>query len=407
MKFKSAAFLLFLLLTLPVRLFADFKLLDAIEEFGEKRYVKPLASRLKAGPVRIHPSLTNQAQYDSNILLASPDPREDVIFNIQPGVILELPIDKHQLAVGYEADFEYFSKRKDGNQNDQNQNFFALADFSFPSWYVNVLENFSETSGRSGTTFTERIPRYDQSINPKIGYRRKRFTFESGFRHFVRDFRRQIDDPFDFQMVEYTGVLFYDLFARLKALLEYQWGQIDYDDNAQRKGTFNQVRAGLEGEIFPNLIAKVRAGPQFRNYRLSSKPDFYSWVANVSLEYRIRKNLKLKTGFSRNAVEATFGNVNFYKEHLLNFGVDYQVRPKWTLFSEFRYFRHHYAERATISPVTAFRRDNHVRSRSGIRYEPQEWLDLVLDYEFLFRDSNFPDLEYTDHRVTLSSNLKY
>ncbi|OGW72578.1 MAG: hypothetical protein A2Y02_01435 [Omnitrophica bacterium GWA2_52_12] len=386
---------------------ADFKLMDAIEEFGEKRFVKPTPTRLKAGPFRLHPSLRSSSTFDSNILLEHEDPRGDVVFNIQPGAIIELPIDKHQLAAGYEADFEIFSKSRDHRQNDQNQNFFSLLDLNFPSWYVNVLERFSETSGRSGTTFTSRIPRYDQSIQPKAGYRWKRFTFETGFRHVVRDFRQQVNDALDFQEVGFSGVIYYDLFARLKALVEYQLSQIDYDDDFTRKGTFNQSRIGFDGEPVRNLKVKARLGMQFRNYQVSSEPDFYSWVGSVWAEYQIRLNLKLTLEAAREPVEATFQNVNFYREHRLGLGVEYSPWRRWTLFSRWDYIRDGYAERATLDGSTRFRRDSHYNGRYGIRYGLTEWLRLELAYDHLNRRSNFSSLSYVDHRVSLASVLSY
>ena len=387
--------------------YADFKLLDAIEEFGEKRFVKTKPSRIKSGPLRIHPSLRSSATYDSNILLEDTDAREDVIYNIQPGVIVELPINKHQIVAGYEADFEIFSKSRHHNQNDQNQNFFALADFRFPSWYVNVLERFSETSSRAGTTFTDRIPRYDQSIHPKIGYHWKRFTFEGAFRYFIRDFRRQVNDNLDFEERAWTGVLYYDLFARLKALLEYQIAQIDYDDNHARAGTFQQVRAGLDGEIMPNLRVKVRGGLQFRNYGASAENDFNSFVGDIWAEYKIRPDLTLVATAGREPVEATFGSVNYYLEHRLGFGIEYSPWLRWTLFSGFDYIRQGYAERETSGGQTGFRRDQSFGGRYGIRYLMNEWLELELAYQHLHRHSNFASQEYTDHRVSLSSVLAY
>src|SRR5689334_1905690 len=66
-KFFVSLFLTFLLFVRP--LYADFKLIDAIEEFGEKRFVKTGPERLHAGPLRIHPTLRTKAAYDNNILL--------------------------------------------------------------------------------------------------------------------------------------------------------------------------------------------------------------------------------------------------------------------------------------------------------------------------------------------------
>lgn len=388
-------------------LFADFKLSDPIKEFGEKRYLESVPTRFHAGPLKFHPKLTQSAAYDSNILLENEDPHDGLVFNIQPGAIVELPIQKHQIVAGYDADIEFFTKDKLARQNDQNQKFFVLTDFSFPSFYVNVLERFAETSGRAGTTFTERIPRFDQAIHPKMGYRWKRIVAEAGFRHFVRDFRRQVNDSLDFQLVEWTGVLYYDLFARLKALVEYQVAQIDYDDDFERNGTFQQSRIGLEGEIQPNLFAKLRLGPHFRNYEESSQPNFYSWVGYASLEYQMRQNLKLELGVSREPVEATFADVNFYREHALFGAIRYRILPTWLLFTESKYANHRYAERATLNARSGYRHDNRIQVKSGLRYEPRDWLGFETGYEFVHRDSNFNVFDYRDHLVYVQSDFVY
>ncbi len=386
---------------------ADFKLLDAIQEFGEKRFVKTTPKRLKAGPLNIHPTLRKSVEYDDNILLEPQDKRSDIIYNIKPGAILELPVKTHQFAIGYEAEFEFFTKQRHHRQNDQNQNFFALADIRFPDWYINVFDYLSETSSRSGTTFTDRIPRIDHAINPKVGYKWKRVTFEQGFRHYTRDFRQQVNDRFDFQVVEWSSVIFYDLFARLKALMEYKWGQIDYDDDQTRGANINQVRLGLEGEPFTNVFVKLRAGPQFRNYHVSSEQDFRALIASAEVDYQVRKDLKLKFKATREPVEATFGDVNFYREHLLSAGFEYRFRPRWTFYEDTSFFRHDYSERETINGHTGFRRDIHVGVKTGIRYAFREWWEWELSYEYWHRHSNFEALNYNDNRVILSSNLAY
>ncbi|HTL47451.1 MAG TPA: outer membrane beta-barrel protein [Verrucomicrobiae bacterium] len=386
---------------------ADFQLTDAIKEFGERRFVDLPPARLKAGPVIVHPSMRNKVEYDSNVFLEDTDGKKDTIFEVLPGVVLDLPVNKHRVTVGYEADMEFFGKGRDRTQNDQNQNFFTLANFHFTNGYVNVLEQLSETSGRAGTTFTSRIPRYDQSIYPKIGYRWKRLIFEEGFRHQVRDFRRQVDDSLDFQFTEWTSVIFYDLFARLKALVEYQLAQIDYDDSPTRQGTFNQFRIGLEGQPLPNLTTKIRIGPQFRNYQTSSKPDFYSWVADMSVEYQVRKNWKVSLDLTRKAVEATFFDIAYYKQHLAGVGIAYRIRPAWEVFTKTRVYRQDYAERATVGSQTGYRHDRYFNIKTGLRYEPRDWMQFELAYELARRHSNFSTFGYTDHIISLSSALLY
>lgn len=407
LRFRILLSLLAFAIILPQPLHAEFELPDAIEQFGEKRFYAKTPGRLHVGPVRIHPSIKTGFEYDSNILLEDRDGKDDVIFEVLPGVVLELPVNTHQLTIGYEADIEVFTSQRHSTQNDQNQNFFTLLDLNFPSWYINVLEGFRETSSRSGTTFTSRIPRFDQNINPKIGYRWKRFILETGFRHFVRDYRRSIDDTRDFQAVEWNTVLFYNLFARLKTLIDYQWAQLDYDDFYERNGTINQIRVGIDGELMPNLLVEARTGIQLRDYEVPAEPDFRSWVADFKMEYVPRENITLTLGLSRDAVEATFGDVNYYVRHSLEQGTEYRFHPRWAVFNSFKWSDHDYAERVTRNGRTGYRRDAHFQWNPGIRYIPNEWLRMQLDYKYLRRNSNFSDFDITDHRIALTSKLSY
>lgn len=409
-RFSKLTFHFFLFLFLASGFFlknayAEYRLYDAIEQFGEKRFIAPTPARIRKGPFIFHPTLKTKIEYDDNILLEDNDGKDDVIFDIRPGAIIEIPIDTHQLTVGYEADLENFTKRTD--QNDQNQKAFALLDVSFPSWYINILEQFTETSGRAGTTLTSRIPRYDNTFHPKVGYKWKRFTVEGGMRHMLRDFRKQVNDNLDYELVEWTGVVFYDLFARLKALVEYNVAQIDYDDNFQRNGTYQQARVGLEGEILPNLFVKLRGGAQFRNYEESNQPDFNSWVASLLFEYDMRDNLQFELEFARAPVEGNGALVNYYVEHKIRTGVKYRPIDRWTLFTDLQYKYQGYSEQTFAVDRTSRRRDDAVRLDTGVRYRFREWLEFELAYHLSRKDSNFSTFDYTNHRVSLSSSLFY
>ena len=73
-KFLRVLFAFFFLnIFSAVPVFADYKLLDAIQEFGEKRIVQTSGGNLKAGPLKLHPLLPTKATYDDNILLEKKD----------------------------------------------------------------------------------------------------------------------------------------------------------------------------------------------------------------------------------------------------------------------------------------------------------------------------------------------
>jgi hypothetical protein len=395
----------FALLVSPEVARADFKLQDAIREFGEKRWVQVGPTRLKAGPLRIHPSLRNAVTFDDNVYLTRTKRRSDVIFTVAPGVIIELPIDKHQIVVGYEADFETLTINS--HQNAQDQNFFSLVNLHFPSWYVNCLERFMHTSNRAGTTFTERIKRFDHSLNPKLGYKWKRATIEAGYINFFRRFDQSIYKLYNFNQNGLTGVFYYDLFARMKIVLDYMWTQIDYPGDRTRKNTVNQARIGFEGEIFPELLVKFRIGPQFKHYHLRARHNFNSWVGTAELKYQMRQNLRFELGLHREAVEATFDPVNYYIEQGVRFRAEYALRPQWITYLEFGWYLNHYQERATVGDRSGYRRDSHIITKPGLRYLFRDWMEFELSYQFLRRNSNFTFFNYGDHQVTFTSVLKY
>jgi hypothetical protein len=404
-------FCVFLVLTFlfahPFKALAEYELLDAIKEFGEKRFIDVKPTKLALGPVRIHPTIRSNVEFDTNVYLQEKKGTEDIVWHTSPGVVLELPINRHQIAVGYEADFENFTKTRNHSQNDQNQQFFTLVDLNFPRFYINFLEEFRETSSRAGTTFSERIPRYDNSVHPKVGIRMGRTIFEAAFRHFIRDYRRSIDDSRDFQNVDWTGIVYYELFARLKALAEYKYGQIDYDDNFLRKATINEALLGLDGELMPNLTLQVKVGPHFRNYIESQETDFNSWIGTASFDYEMRENLRFNLTLKRNALEATFGDVNYLKRHLIGLGFEWDVLPRWTLYGRTKYYKDNYSERTTRAGRTGYRRDDHFGWETGLIYRLREWMEFEAGYQFARRDSNFSTFDYTDHRLSLASHLTY
>ncbi|MDD5670937.1 MAG: outer membrane beta-barrel protein [Candidatus Omnitrophica bacterium] len=388
-------------------LFAEYKITDAMQQFGEKRFLAPKPARLRLGPLRVHPTFRSQVEYDSNIFLENHDSREDVIFDIVPGGIIEIPFDTHQITVGYEADREIFSKARHADQTEWNQYFFSLIDLRFPNWYVNVLEKFAATSSRAGTTFTTRIPRYDQTVNPKIGYRWGRTTLEAGYNCFLRQFRRSTDDQRTFNLNEWSGVVYYDLFARLKLLLEDKISRIEYPDNFQRNGRFNSLLVGFEGELWPRLITRLRTGWEYRKYDETFKEGFNSWVGVFDAQYQWRERTKIRFSMERAPIEATFGNVNYFTRHIFRLGFDYLMGFRWTYFQDHKVYLDHYAERTTLNAETKFRHDTTLAIATGFRYRLLEWMSLELAYEFARRGSNYTTFSYTDNRVSLMTTVDY
>src|SRR3972149_3504348 len=59
------------------------------------------AGNIHAGPLKIHPYITVDEKYDTNIYSAPSDREDDFITSLKPGLRLELPIRRHALLLDY------------------------------------------------------------------------------------------------------------------------------------------------------------------------------------------------------------------------------------------------------------------------------------------------------------------
>ncbi|MBI1883573.1 MAG: outer membrane beta-barrel protein [Chlamydiae bacterium] len=355
----------------------------------------------------VHPRLDFTTQYDDNLFLEPDDEVDGFVFTTSPGLSIVVPFEgaQHLFTLDYQVDFLAFTEVDD-------ENFIAHTlkgslDWNFPKFHVNTSDIFRRTALRSDTEFTDRIDRYENNYAFKVGTSDwNRLSFEAGYDlyfTFYDDDSLEVIDHYE-HVIHGTG--FYRLFTKTKALLDYRHGFLSYpDDINNRDGDFDEVSAGVTGELFTRMVGTAKVGYQNRDY--DNGQDLSSVVVDLSATEYFSEATVVTVAYQRAAKESVFLEDDFY----LSDSVSATLLQKlfWGLDGKlgFTYQNNGYGQTEVLDGATAERDDDLFGVLVGLSYPIREWLNTSLDYNYYERDSNFDSLDYTDNRVMWKISAKY
>lgn len=366
--------------------------------------IGPPGHGISQGSLVIHPRLEVQGEYDDNIFLRDRNPKEDLIGILVPGIALEFPWEENLLAADYQARLHYFLDHTDQNHIDHRLHgrISLLAD----PFSLKAEDTFLKTSDREDTDYSDRVERIENTARAALIYLGNKFQVQGGYENYLFRYDEDIYQPYDH--MEHRGILtgFLQLAPKSKALLEYTYNRILYDENKDRDGYYNELRAGFVGEITAKLTGTAKVGYQERLYREDSVWDDYRGVVGyLLLEQVFSKEHDLRLAWERRAEESTFRGNSYY---LLNRAWIYysrQLDHKVRGYVRLQYSNYSYPH---LSPdFDEKRSDNIWQPEIGVRYQVQSWLTAEFKYRYRNRNSNWPEKDYRNNRFYLSLSAIY
>src|SRR5437867_3830981 len=134
---------------------------------------------------KITPFVSERVEYESNIFQTERGPKDDGISKTIPGFVLELPLGRHKIDLGFRTEIlRYFNLT-----NQDTEHYFVLGNLllDFPGGLkMGLKEDFARTSDPPGTELTGRIGSTTNVLAPSIEYgfaRRYALGFEYVFTH--------------------------------------------------------------------------------------------------------------------------------------------------------------------------------------------------------------------------------
>ena len=358
--------------------------------------------RIGQGTLKSGVSLTGQ--HDSNVFLTSNNKKADYISILSPKVLFDLPMgidSRHLFQALYAADMAAFSDYS--GQNYINQNAGLNLNLILPFGYFNVNDDFKDTVDRSSTEFTDQIRRRENRAAVAVGVEINRLTYELAFANFIKRY-----DDSTYRTLEYnedvvSGTVYYQLFPKTKALVQYDHGMIDYSRDASRDASYDQFMAGLRGELTDKITGTVKLGYQLRDYDDAGEQGYEGLVSETGIDIAFTERRSLTLKYISKALESVYGANNYYDAHMLSAEFQQKLKGGFSLLLGAGYARNLYPE--TDTTLSVKRADTVVSGKSTLRYEVKDNMRVNLGYEHKENLSNIDSKEYVDNLTSIRFDL--
>jgi hypothetical protein len=369
---------------------------------------------IELGPFRLLTSLDLSGEYNDNILLSPDDEESDFIWTISPGITLELPGRRLALRLGYRADIIQYVENDSLDTVDHTVQ--ASAAYHSPGGLVlSLTDEFKRTEGFAGfpvPELTDRVERFENLLRAEGEYRFADRWSAGGFYNFlIVDYSSGPEfDELDRQDHTFGGTLYYRILPKTSVLGEYRYQIIRYDLDAiadDRDSDSHFFLVGVKGDLTAKTSAGIKVGYQTKDYDNPAREDFDGLVVEGEIVWKYRDPSQLRLYGGRANVESTFEANNFFIANYGGLELRHYLTSVLILTVRGLVGTNDYPEAVTVGTRTDERDDTFYEAGVALRYQVRRWLALELAYQYLRRDSNFHEFDYTNNRVIGTIHLTY
>ena len=343
--------------------------------------------------------ISQEGQYDSNIFLTEEDVKHDLISITSPRLLVNVPLadNRHSIQLMYLADIATFSNYK--SQNYVNQDVAAKVSLNFPFGYVNVQNDFRDTVQRADTEFTDQVRRYENFSQALLGVKMNKLSYEAGYAHFLRNYYEDRYETLNYQEDVLSGTVFYQMSPKLKTLLEYNHGIVNYVNDATRNAHYDQVRFGFKNELTGKIDSVVKLGYQNRDYDTVGRKGYEGFVAQAGVIADLSERTNLELKFLSSAVESVSAANNYYDVNSVVIKVTQEIINNVAILLSSQFDRRDYSEPDPVFNVK--QRDAVITEGIMLRYTVLTRGRVSLGYQYTENLSNINSQEYKDNRISL------
>ncbi len=360
------------------------------------------------GPLHVSPSLYYTRQYDNNVFY-SDDARQSDWSNIYTGNLTgELPLGggQHLYTTAYTLNMETFEEFE--AQKHKDHTFTNSISLNYVPFSLAMDHNWKKTVDRSGTEFTDRIGRYENTTHGLLEVPFSSFFLETEAINYNEEFRAVSNSAFNHNVFNLYQRVGYDIRPTHQALLEYGHEWIDYRRRPDHDGDADQLMFGLRGSLSALVAYQVWLGMQSRIYDEESRPDFHGLVFRSGLQYDMTSTSRLTLKGDRRPEQSTFDDQSFYVRNRLELGYRKQLRER-IFFTTRETLQYNEYSRITVRRGDEKTRRDYVWS-TGLALEytlPNDLITLFSEYSFKGRNSNLSGFDYEDQTVSFGVRSQF
>jgi hypothetical protein len=356
---------------------------------------------------KISPFISERVEYESNIFQAPSHAQDDVVFKTIPGFVLELPLGRHKIDLGFRAEILRYVDL----ESQDTEHYFVLGNvlLDFPGGLkFRLKEDFARTSDPPGTELVGRIKSTTNVLSPSVEYGfAQRYAVGVDYAWTTVRFDdatvQQLDR--DEHVIGLTG--FYRIQPKTDLLLNVSYGTKDFDSADNRDVKRYITAVGVRGEITSRLSSTFRVGYEVRDPDRGHVGSYSGVVASGDFVYLPTERTKISLITERSVQESVFATNVAFISNLVTLAAEHYLTPKLVLTARLAGGNGDYFEKAAkVNGSFDWRTDWVYGFSFGVEYQIQKWLAVSADYTHSRRDSNFDNFDFKDDvvgaKVTLS-----
>lgn len=383
---------------------------------------------IKLGNLKIIPTLSTQAIYDSNIYMknGSNDTtnkiERDWIYHVTPGIMLNYTIpERGHINLGYQGDWAFYDKNRNNNWKSQKALFDV--DYQAPGGLILAVNNTWMTSedpyGSADQYAVGRVTkRWTDDLKSKAGYNfGKVFKVLLYYNFYKQEYNDNVDYAQNYSNNEFGLGLETKILAKTWGFVRYHYGMRDYntfydgltpDYNSNFK--YHRANAGFTWDPSAKINGELNFGYMWKKYKnefidaahSAGREDRNTWIAATSLTYKPFTTTSLTLTIDR-ALRDSNANTNEYFEDT-GFGLNLRqtIFTKFVLMVGGQYSYNDYN-----LPVGSNRKDNNYNATASLDYNIQRWLTVGIAYKYSEKDSNIDTNDFKDHQTIATLKATY
>lgn len=319
----------------------------------------------------------------------------DTYGRAEAGVRLDASLTEHKLELEYRAAVTEYSRT--GQFDTAEQQVRARADFLFNDASAHLDGGYARSAYAQSIQLRglARLDTYTASAWAEARW--NRFGGRAGVSGRRLDYRESGLSALDHRGFGVNLQVYFRVSPKLRALLEYNFDAVRFDDRADLDGyDVHQIRGGVDGELTPKLSASVKLGAAFQQTHAEGPtPDdreFGGFTGEVSVRWDVLPRTKV-SGSWRRSIDPSISSSFLLSD-------DFELSVGQRLFDEkvtgraFVGYTH-----TSVSPGEHL---NRVRTGASLSYLIRQWLSVSANYQWERLSSAFPFSDYEAHTVSLS-----
>jgi len=372
------------------------------------------ARGIRVGSFLVRPSFAVGETYDSNIFLEDSGENDSFLTTFTPDLLIESNWNRHALRLELGSELGFFTHDSDDDYFDHNAALSGVLDVTRKMRIRGRFGYLHDHEARGTvdvpTSLAEPVE-FDEFNGSIVGEMEfGRFRFEAFGNAADLDFEdterilggKSNEDDRDRVAAEGGVELGYGVREGYEVFVRGSYLVTDYDDalddsGLDRDSTGFRVLGGLKVDLTRLVEASVGAGYLERDYDDPSLSNSNGFAVDAGVKWSVTPITTVFLSANREINETTLSGASGADTLAGEIAVKHELRRNLTLRASSGYAEFDYDGISRVDDIYS--------AGFGAEWRITRRLTLEPSYDFQLRDSNEGNLDYTDHRATLS--VKY